>query len=718
MPCYQPHEVCITALKDWCCRESSESTDGKVQFNWKPCNCGSANSPEHGNLGVGDYFDDSEDPRRLTFDATLNYNRLPNGSFTDKRTQNLYRNLQIANQMHSCCFTCFKYCLGARKCRFGFPKDYETLEEYFVEDSLLPTTSPYGLVKVDGRGRKRIIANPKSNNAHLNNHAFSPLLFIAHRANMDCKYMDGKSGTAEYVSSYSSKMETPDFSKIGNIYIKKIAGLVRNGRDITDLQKLNAVGSALIDSEIVGAPQMCFALTGLPLVECSRPVESINPLHPSFIHARIKGAEERQYSNESDPAISIGGNSHLSKRNAYSEMLKFHLVKFNTPCIVTYYSLRSDYTSKPISNRNVRKKSQAVTMLQHPLAIDESTGFILDAVKSFSTGGYIFTKRRKRAVIHLSPHVPANNEDDRSAYSILLLHRVWPDGEQLKITKDGKLEGAKEYLLSILHNGFQPHVAGLLKIISTSEDHHTQSLSTNSVVNSVQQICQSEIGMNTDADDPSNHDTIDESTGVIYTEPNDMDINDHEFVGIQGYSDLLNFDQANIITESEQVMATQHIENAKITYEQNQKDNFNVTELSALPVVSVSLREDSTLPFVQVKNYTTRLASLDRVIEQFDDEQRKAYDTVKKALDQTNHSNRTQLIMFASGEGGTGKSHFIKAISEYANLKFGKTRGKYGRVIKWGPTGSSAYNIGGCTWQSGLKKAKRTKKGAEQSNKR
>ena len=121
--------------------------------------------------------------------------------------------------------------------------------------------------------------------------------------------------------------------------------------------------------------------------------------------------------------------------------------------------------------------------------------------------------------------------------------------------------------------------------------------------------------MNTDADDPSNHDIIDESTGVIYTEPNDMDINDPELVGIQGYSDLLNFDQATIITESEQVMATQHIENAKITYEQNQKDNFNETELSALPVASVSLREDSTLPFVKVKNYTTRLASLERVIE-------------------------------------------------------------------------------------------------------
>jgi hypothetical protein len=74
--------------------------------------------------------------------------------------------------------------------------------------------------------------------------------------------------------------------------------------------------------------------------------------------------------------------------------------------------------------------------------------------------------------------------------------------------------------------------------------------------------------------------------------------------------------------------------------------------------------------------------------------------------------------MFASGEGGTGKSHFIKGVSEFANLKFGKTRGKYGVVIKWGPTGSSAFNIGGCTWQSGLKKAKRTNKKSVNVNNR
>lgn len=158
-------------MKEWYCSEASESAGGKEQFNWTPCNCGVSNAQDHGNLAVGNFFDDSEDPRKLAFNATFDYHRFPDGSFKDARTQNLYRNLQLANQMHACCFTCFKYSLEARKCRFGFPKNYETLEEYFVGNSLIPTTSPYGLVKVDGRGRKRIIANPKSNNAHLNHTA-------------------------------------------------------------------------------------------------------------------------------------------------------------------------------------------------------------------------------------------------------------------------------------------------------------------------------------------------------------------------------------------------------------------------------------------------------------------------------------------------------------------------------------------------------------------
>jgi hypothetical protein len=45
--------------------------------------------------------------------------------FSSSETQSIYRRLQLANQMHQCCFTCFKYAdkngLGEKVCRSMFP---------------------------------------------------------------------------------------------------------------------------------------------------------------------------------------------------------------------------------------------------------------------------------------------------------------------------------------------------------------------------------------------------------------------------------------------------------------------------------------------------------------------------------------------------------------------------------------------------------------------
>ena len=153
LPCFQPHELCLTSLKQWSCQR--DVGDPESEFYWKPCNCAVAGVHEHGCLAVGDYFDDAEDPRRLSFNPTFDYSRHADGTFSDPRVQNLYRNLQIANQLHSCCFTCFKYCLMTKVCRFGYPRDYKELVEMFKGD---PTLLPYGSIRIDGSGRKRTFA--------------------------------------------------------------------------------------------------------------------------------------------------------------------------------------------------------------------------------------------------------------------------------------------------------------------------------------------------------------------------------------------------------------------------------------------------------------------------------------------------------------------------------------------------------------------------------
>jgi hypothetical protein len=63
------------------------------------------------------------------------------------------------------------------------------------------------------------------------------------------------------------------------------------------------------------------------------------------------------------------------------------------------------------------------------------------------------------------------------------------------------------------------------------------------------------------------------------------------------------------------------------------------------------------------------------------------------------------MIMFVSGEGGTGKSTLINSVTLYAQIHAGKTEGTWGPVLKTAPTGGAAFNIGGSTWHSALGKS-------------
>jgi hypothetical protein len=51
----------------------------------------------------------------------------------------------------------------------------------------------------------------------------------------------------------------------------------------------------------------------------------------------------------------------------------------------------------------------------------------------------------------------------------------------------------------------------------------------------------------------------------------------------------------------------------------------------------------------------------------------------------------------------------IKLLQEYCRLHFGKQRGLFGPSVAFAPTGPSANNIDGRTWQSGLGKSKKSK---------
>lgn len=238
--------------------EISEKISYENDFHWNPSR---------------DYFKDATNPLRHPFNSSWNYERSDDGIFSDINVQRHYRRLQIANQFHRCCFTCFKYCYQHDQvCRFGFP---------WVANGCV--YEPIVRRDRDRKSRVRVSVLPQRNNSNINGTLHCPLLSIAHGGNHDVQYISNTVGAAEYVASYASKAEEPDKKMMANIYSKKISYLVENNSSVTDRQRLYAVGSAILGSSPVGSVQACYSLLGLKSVKSSRVVVNLNPLHRKFI---------------------------------------------------------------------------------------------------------------------------------------------------------------------------------------------------------------------------------------------------------------------------------------------------------------------------------------------------------------------------------------------------------------------------------------------------
>ena len=237
---------------------SRDDVPVETDYNWNPDK---------------DYFRDEYNPCRDNFDPSLNYERSCNGDFLSAQVQQQYRRLQIANQFHRCCFTCFKYCHKHDKvCRFGFP--WTSMECFF---------GPVIVKDRDKKSRVRVSVLPQRNNAYINGTCFAPLITIAHGGNHDLQYIGNTVGAAEYVASYASKFEEPDKKVLTNIFNKKIAYLSNSVSNVTDRDRLYSVGCALLGSSPVGSVQACYSLLGLKFVNSSRRVLNVNSLHRTYL---------------------------------------------------------------------------------------------------------------------------------------------------------------------------------------------------------------------------------------------------------------------------------------------------------------------------------------------------------------------------------------------------------------------------------------------------
>lgn len=230
-----------------------------------------------------DYFKDENDPRREHFDGSLDYGRVTNikydgtilsDEFKSAKVQNLYRRLKLANQMHLCCFTCWKYNRsGNKECRFGFPWD----------EDMCKCDKTVIWVDRDSRQRKRVRAFAPRTNGNMNATQSDPLSVIAHGGNSDAQYIDNTVGAAEYAATYSSKAEEPDGNLMRNAFVRQMASLALKTPLIKHRQRLTAVANAVISATQIGTVQACYFLLGLNFVISSREVINVNALRGKMV---------------------------------------------------------------------------------------------------------------------------------------------------------------------------------------------------------------------------------------------------------------------------------------------------------------------------------------------------------------------------------------------------------------------------------------------------
>jgi hypothetical protein len=385
-----------------------------------------------------DFFTDNDDPRRIPFRDLMNENfhrhitqnggKIIIDKFCSEKIQKQYRNLQFANQIHRCSFTCFKYCedCNRKKCRFEFPRnkaDFRIDTAVIVDDR-------------DRKNRPRTRVMPATNNYHLNPGAVSPLYVIGHGGNHDIAHIANKRGAAEYCACYSAKVEAPDNSVIMKVLTKFYSRKQLNCDSIELKEHYKAVGSAIISSTRVGAVNAMWALMGLPFVNMSRKVIPVNPLPLHQVNTTlIIDKKKINEMNDGDSIINYSPGSQLGKRRLYHQFViqqielakKLHNKTFQP---ISFFVLLTNYTL------TILKQGKSSKLKEPSLIELNETNYStckLLAAKSFRINDCIYTKCRqdKEMIVSCQPHFPIDMNDDRCCYGLLLLHLPWSkEGEE------------------------------------------------------------------------------------------------------------------------------------------------------------------------------------------------------------------------------------------------------------------------------------------------
>jgi PIF1-like helicase len=385
----------------------------------------------------------------------------------------------------------------------------------------------------------------------------------------------------------------------------------------------------------------------------------------------ITSAEQLNNLNDEETALESGPKSAMGKRKAYENLLVQQKQAYDGQCNFTMFNLFTSYSTRTAKSDDKKK-------LKPPplLAVNDDGRIILTKnTKKFIVRETVYTRYRQDCVVNQCPYVPLDDSDERSCYSTLLLHTIWP------------IEGE----INVLHG-----------LHSAVECLHRLKLENKYVKNAVESIHNSNVlRSNTGCKGAKNTGGSDEDDGDISIEEDDDILDeDDELSGKQKEVDTPIL--PSNITDGKHIVpniSARYKEYYTNFIKNSQQDFINKMKAENQINDSDSGGNESQMhtKVTKINNYNDCLAQLEKNVKLLTRKQLQAYEI---AAEYINGNKGKQMIMFVSGEGGTGKSFLIALIMEYTNIIHGKQKGLYGSAVALAPTGAAAKVINGHTWQA------------------
>jgi len=606
-----------------------------------------------------DYFTTSSDTHPAWFDfntkredgSVIDFSRDPTtGEAREDDVHSTHRRLQWCFHCHRCRESCYKYSYGTgcRWCRYGFPVEDHREHAEVCRDR-------------DRRSRVRVRILPARNNDHVNNTMSEPLVMWTGRCNSDCQPIFSGVGVCDYVTCYVTKADAPDVDIISNIVARRFLQIEANG-DSTQRERMKVVANAVYSATHMGAQMANFILLGGNVCTFTRPEVTANPMQRKHMRSCLP----RGRSTDLARGHSLG--SQLGKRDAYAALAS-QQVNLHGSCEVTLFHVLTYYA---LSERGRREGVPEAPHLQ----MDDIGAPAGDVPDLFRVGDVVFKRYARARVVRMSPHVPLDNNNERSAYATLLLHAPWTDEDS--IVEDGST--AVVSLKDVREQGSLPaYVAAFQTRQRTQQDNLTGD--------EVVQEDNQNGAVGDDADDLTNEEV--DGDGARASAPEfDPSVTREGFEGIAVEDVVIENVSPGRMARAHDFIAMERERHRKNAEKSNK---LNDEELTALL--------QHTRTYIPVADESDAHARLEKLLGEMNDRQRLAYKVVEEHI-----NANEQVFMLLTGGGGTGKSHVIKALVHKARITWGKALGVYGSALVVAPTGNAAFNVRGHTWHSALSK--------------